>query len=259
MSERPVAVVTGGKSGVGAASAEWFAARGFDILLSYRSGPDAAEAVAARCRSAGAAVELVRGDVGRDEDCRAAAARAAERWDRADVLVNSAGTTLFRPMGDLDQLDAQDFHDIYAVNLIGPYQMVRAFAPLLRRARGNVVNISSVAGHNGTGSSYAYAASKAALNNLTVALARNLAPDIRVNAVLPGLIDSEWIRKGLGDEAHAKVRAQFLAQAALARVSTPADIAETVGWLATAAPTVTGQLIMVDGGVTLGHPPVVGK
>ena len=116
------------------------------------------------------------GDVSVDADCRRLAAQADKRWGRIDALVNSAGTTRFVPMADLDALTAEDFERVIAVNTVGPFQMVRAVAPIMRRTGGAVVNISSVAGMNGTGSSYAYAASKGALNTITFALARNLAP-----------------------------------------------------------------------------------
>ena len=122
---------------------------------------------------------------------------------------------------------------------------------------GAVVNISSVAGVNGTGSCYAYAASKGALNTLTLALARNLAPGIRVNAVLPGMIEGRWLREGVGDAAYEKVRDGFARSAALETVATPDQIAATAGWLATDAVLMTGQLVTADAGVLLGRPPRV--
>ena len=256
MASRLVAVITGAATGVGAASARWFAARGYDVLINYRASSDAAAAVAAECRAAGADAVTVQGDVAEDADCRRVADIARERWGAVAVLINSAGTTLFRPMADLEALDAADFARIFAVNVTGAYQMVRALAPLMT-AGGAVVNISSVSGVNGTGSCYAYAASKGALNTLTLALARNLAPGIRVNAVLPGMIEGRWLREGVGDAAYEKVRDSFARTAALETVATPDQIAATGGWLATDAVLMTGQLITADAGVLLGRPPRV--
>ncbi len=254
MSGRPVAIVTGGGTGVGAATSLWLARRGHNVLVNYRSSGDEAAEVVERCRELGAEAEAVRGDVARDADCRRLAAAAAKRWGRIDVLVNNAGTTLFRPMEDLDALDAEDFLAIYRVNAIGPYQMARAAAPPMREKGGAIVNVSSIAGSHGGGSSHAYAASKGALNTLTLSLARALAPRTRVNAVLPGLITGRWLREGLGDEAYERTRKGYAAASALQGVATPEQVAEAVGWLATGASLMTGQLVTVDAGFTLGPP-----
>lgn len=254
---RPIAIVTGGGTGVGAASALWFAKNGCDILINYRSSEAEAEAVADRCRNIGADALTCRGDVADDNDCRRIVDTAVACWGRVDTLVNSAGTTLFRSMADLEALQASDFLEIQATNVVGPYQMVRAAQAHLQASRGSVVNVSSLAGQNGTGSSYAYAVSKGALNTLTIALARNLAPDIRVNAVLPSLIDSGWISRSLGADCFEQITKEFKADAPLGRITTPDELAETIGWLATRAPTVTGQLVVVDGGVALGKQPKV--
>lgn len=256
MTARPVAIVTGAATGIGAASARWFAERGHDVLLNYRSSQAEAEEGVRACIALGADAIALQGDVASDADCRRIAEAAADRWGRAEVLVNCAGVTLFRTMADLDALDAADFAFIYGVNVVGPYQMVRAVEPLMR-AGGSIVNVSSIAGLNGTGSSYAYAASKGALNTLTLALARNLAPRIRVNAVLPGMVEGRWLRDGVGEEAYERVRDKFAADAALNAVATPEQIAATVGWLATEAGAMTGQLIVADNGVLLGRPPRV--
>lgn len=256
MTSRSVALVTGAATGVGAACARWFAARGYDVLINYRASGDAAAVVAEQCRAVGADAITVQGDVAEDADCRRIAAAARDRWGAVTVLINSAGTTVFRPMADLEALDAHDFARIFAVNVTGVYQMVRAVVPLMA-AGGAVVSISSVAGVNGTGSCYAYAASKGALNTLTLALARNLAPAIWVNAVLPGMIEGRWLRDGVGEEAYARVRDGFARSAAPETVATPEQIAATAGWLATEAALMTGQLITADAGVLLGRPPKV--
>ena len=258
MANRRVAVITGAATGVGAACAEWFAQRSCNIVIAYRASAGAAAAVARRCETLGAEVALVQADVAEDADCCRVAETAATRWGRIDERVNSAGTTVFQPMADLAALDRDDFLSVYAVNVVGPYQMVRAAVPHMP-AGSAIVNVSSIAGSNGTGSSYAYAASKGALNTLTLALARNLAPAIRVNAVLPGMIEGRWLRDGVGEEAYERIRANFANDAALGRVATPQDIAETVGWLALSAGLMTGQLIIADAGLLLGKPPKVTK
>ena len=257
MSARPVAIITGAATGVGAASALWFAARGHDVLINYRASAAPAEAVVDQCRALGVDAVAVQGDVADDADCRRIAAEAQTRWGRIDVLVNSAGTTLFRSMVDLDALDAADFARLYQVNTVGPYQMARAVAGAMRAQGGAIVNVSSIAALNGNGSSYAYAASKGALNTLTLALARNLAPDIRVNAVLPGMIEGRWLKEGLGEEVYERVREGFAANAALGVVATPGQVAATIGWLAIEAKLMTGQLLTVDAGLLLGRPPRV--
>ena len=148
---------------------------------------------------------MVQGDVSRDEDCRKIVAAAAP-WGRLDALINNAGTTKHMAHGNLDGLSAEDFQRLFGVNTIGPFQMVRAARSLLEagaKASGRasaVVNVSSVAGISGIGSSIAYAASKGALNTITLSLARALAPLIRVNTVCPGYIDTPWFTKGRGVE-----------------------------------------------------------
>ena len=258
MAERPVAIVTGGGTGVGAASARALAARGYDVLVNYAHSADAAEQVVMEIRAMGGDACAMQGDVAEDEACRALADAALARWGRIDALVHSAGVTQFVSMGDLAGQNAADFHAIYAVNVIGAYQMVRAVEPALRRSPcGAIVMISSIASLNGTGSSYAYAASKGALNTLTVALARNLAP-IRVNAVLPGMIDGDWLRRGLGDAGFEQARQAFEQSSTLGVICQPDDIARMVVPLVCDATVVTGQLITVDAGALLGRPPQAG-
>ena len=166
-----------------------------------------------------------------------------KRFGRVDVLVNSAGTTQFVPLSDLEGQKAEDFQKVYAVNVIGPYQMARAAAPHLRASgAGAIVNVSSIGSLNGNGSSYSYVTSKAALNTLTLALARNLAPEIRVNCVLPGLIQTRWLKNGLGDEAYERVRDGWADASALQKTCTAEDVAQAIVWLAVDSPLVTGQL-----------------
>src|SRR6201746_2290388 len=191
------AVITGSASGLGAATAAILAKGGARIVVNYSSSQKEAEATAELCRKAGAEVAVVQGDVSRDEDCKKIVAAAA-RWGRLDALINNAGTTKHNAHDNLDGLSAEDFQRLFAVNTIGPYQMVRAARSLLEttaKASGHssaVVNVSSVAGIAGIGSSVAYAASKGALNTMTLSLALALAPLIRVNTGCPGYIDTPW-------------------------------------------------------------------
>src|SRR5260221_530920 len=204
------AIVTGSASGLGAATAAILAKGGARIVVNYSNSKTEAEATADLCRKAGAEVVVVQGDVSRDEDCRKIVAAAAS-WGRLDVLINNAGTTKHVPHDNMDGLTAEDFQRIYSVNTIGPFQMIRAARAQLEagaKASGRpsaVVNVSSVAGISGGGSSVAYAASKGALNTITLSLSRALAPLIRVNTVCPGYIDTPWFTKGRGEAAAKQV------------------------------------------------------
>lgn len=253
ITSNPVALVTGGGTGVGAATALRLARRGYHVLVMYRSSAAEAEAVVADCRAAGVEAAAIRGDVAQDADCRAAADEAASRWGRIDALINSAGTTQFTDFSDLEAQNAEDFQRVYAVNAIGAYQMARAAAPLMTPGGiGAVVNISSIAGQTGNGSSIAYVVSKGALNSLTLALARLLSPTIRVNAVVPGLIDSGWFLQGMDQARFETIRDGFAAASALRSVCTPDDIAQAAEFLAVDATKMTGQLMAVEGGALLG-------
>lgn len=200
---------------------------------------------------------MVQGDVSRDEDCKRIAAAAAP-WGRLDALINNAGITKHVDHGKLDDLTAEDFQRIYATNTIGPYQMVRAARSLLEagaKASGrasSVVNVSSIAGLSGVGSSVAYVASKGALNSMTLSLARALAPLIRVNAVCPGYIDTPWFTKGRGAAGAKQVRDMVEAKAPLKIASSAEDIANVVHFLAgPRSAHMTGELVRVDAGFHL--------
>jgi 3-oxoacyl-[acyl-carrier protein] reductase len=245
-----VVVVTGASSGVGRATALALASRGACIAVNYSKSADEAEETAHACIRQGGDALAVRADVSRDGDCRRLAAAALERWGRLDGLVNNAGTTRFASMRDLEALSAEDFQQIYAVNLVGAYQMVRACETALRAARGAVVNVSSVAGSMGIGSSIAYACSKGALNTLTIALARSLAPEVRVNAVLPGFIESRWLKDGLGQN-YDGAREAWRAHTPLRETLQPEDVADCIVALLSAKK-ITGQLQTIDAGRGIG-------
>jgi 3-oxoacyl-[acyl-carrier protein] reductase len=251
------AIVTGSASGLGAATAAILAKGGARIVVNYSSSKKEAEATADLCRSAGGEVVVVQGDVSRDEDCRKIVAAAAP-WGGLDTLINNAGTTKHVAHGNLDGLSAEDFQRLFGVNTIGPFQMVRAARDLLEagaNASGRasaVVNVSSVAGISGIGSSIAYAASKGALNTITFSLARALAPLIRVNTVCPGYIDTPWFTKGRGEEGAKQVRDSVVARVPLKVASSADDIAQLVCFLATpASSNMTGELVRMDAGLHL--------
>ena len=252
------AIVTGSASGLGAATAEILARSGARLVINYSSSQKEAEATADICRKAGAAEVLVaQGDVSKDEDCRKIVA-AASGWGRLDILVNNAGTTKHVAHADLDGLSAEDFQRLYGVNTIGPFQMVRAARSLLEagaKASGRpsaVVNVSSVAGISGVGSSIAYAASKGALNTMTLSLSRALAPLIRVNTVCPGYIDTPWFTKGRGEAGAKQVRDSVVAKVPLKVASSAEDIAQLVCFLAMpASSNMTGEVVRMDAGMHL--------
>lgn len=252
------AIVTGSASGLGAATAEILARDGARLVINYSSSKTEAEATAEACRKAGATeVLVVQGDVSRDDDCRRIVAAAAD-WGRLDVLVNNAGTTKHVAHANLDGLSSEDFQRLYGVNTIGPFQMVRAARSLLEAGAQEsgrpsaVVNVSSVAGISGVGSSIAYAASKGALNTITLSLARALAPLIRVNTVCPGYIDTPWFTKGRGEEEAKQVRDRVVAKVPLKVASSADDIAQLVCFLATpASGNMTGEIVRMDAGLHL--------
>lgn len=259
-SGRPVALVTGGGTGVGAAAVLQLAGRGYDVVVNYSRSRAEAEATAAAAEAKGAAAIALQGSVAEDADCRRMVEETVARFGRLDAVVNSAGATQFVPIHELDKQNAEDFQRVYGVNVVGTYQMVRAAAPHLKQSdNGAVVNISSIAGVNGNGSSIAYVASKGALNTLTLTLARLLSPEVRVNCVLPGLIDTRWLPAGLGDDTFAAVKQNFASMSALGDVCSADDIADAVTFLVADARKMTGQLITVDAGFLLGRPARVSK
>ncbi len=250
--EGRAAIVTGAGTGVGSATALRLAERGCSVLVNYSRSREGAEKVAKEVERRGVKALAVQADVSDDAACRAMVREAQSAFGRLDVLVNNAGTTRFIPHADLAQVTDEDWNDILAVNLKGPFQCTRAAAPLLAESGGgDVVMTSSIAGLVGIGSSIPYCASKAALNNLTVTLARILGPAIRVNAVAPGFIDGEWLKQGLGD-AYGPVKAGMEQKSPLGRVSNADDIAEAIVGLITGSDLVTGHVLPVEAGVLIG-------
>jgi NAD(P)-dependent dehydrogenase (short-subunit alcohol dehydrogenase family) len=247
-----VFIVTGSGTGVGAACVRRLARDGASVVVNYTRSEDEARATEAECRALGAETLLVRADVSDDAACRDLADRALARWGRIDGLVNNAAITRAADPFDLDALSLDDFMRIYRVNVGGAFQMARAVVPAMRKqGRGAIVNVSSNSALTGGGSSHAYTASKGALNSLTLALARVLAPQIRVNAVCPGLIESRWMPNAIGEARFAALKQQFEASTPMARVAEPEDVADAVAWLLCGTAYCTGELLGLDGGVRL--------
>jgi len=233
-------VVTGSSSGIGAATARAFAALGASVLVNSARSVDEGEAVAASMPDA----HYVQGDITEAGVPERLVAAALERWGRLDTLVNNAGTTAVIPHHDLQAASVDVWRRIFEVNVFGTWAVSVAAMPALREARGAIVNVASVAGVRPTGSSVPYAASKAALNHMTALLAKVVGPEVRVNAVAPGLVDTPWT-------ADWDVVREVVQQVApLRRSGQPDDVAEVVVALARAA-YVTGQVVVVDGGLSI--------
>jgi 3-oxoacyl-[acyl-carrier protein] reductase len=247
-----VALITGSATGVGAETAIELARRGWYVAINYSKSEDEARATQVACEAQGAEALLLRGDVALDADCRALVQSAVDRWGRLDALVNNAGVTSFAGAANWDAIDGATFQRIVGVNALGAFQTLRAAAPHLKAARGAVVNVSSIAGALGIGSSVAYIASKGALNAMTLYFARALAPEVRVNAVCPGLITTRWFVDGIGQDAADRLRAGYEAIAPLGTASRSDDVADAIVWLIEGARTVTGELLLLDGGMHLG-------
>jgi len=245
-----VAIVTGSATGLGAAVALKLAECGARVVVNYTKSVKEAEETLGLAKAKGVDALLAQGDVANDDDCRRIAKQAVDRWGRIDILVNNAGTTKFADHADLDALNADDFLTIYKVNVVGAFQMIRACTPKLKESGfGRIVNVSSIAGVLGVGSSVAYAASKGALNTMTKSLARSLAPEIRVNAVCPGFIGTRWFSERFGPETYARIVEHNKQSTPLRRAGTPEDIAETVAFFCgEGARHITGETLLSDAG-----------
>jgi 3-oxoacyl-[acyl-carrier protein] reductase len=254
----PVCIVTGSGTGIGAACALDLAKRGCRVVINFTKSEAEAHATAKQCEAVGVETLVVQANVADDADCRRMAQATLDKWGRIDGLVNNAGITKFVPKHrDLESLTAEDFQRIYAVNVIGAFQMIRAVAPAMQKqGRGAVVNVASIAGVVGNGSSVAYAASKGALNTMTLSLARALAPEIRVNAVCPGFVETRWLQQGFGDQSYATAKANYEASVPLKQVISPEAVSDAVVWLLLGAGLVTGEFIIVDSGFHLGMAPL---
>ena len=250
------AIVTGSSSddGIGSECAKILASRGCNVVVNYATSKAGGEKIAEACRAAGADAILVQGDVSKDADCKRLVQACLDKWGRLDVLVNNAATTKPIPHRRMDLLDAAEFQRVFGVNVIGTYQMTRAAGPHLK-ASGDaaIVNISSVGGMRAGGSSMAYTASKAAINNLTLSTARALAPEVRVNALCPGGMLGAWTRKILTEKQYQERIERSKTEFPLHRGIWPKDVAVAALFLVEGATTMTGECIRMDCGQHLGE------
>ena len=243
------ALVTGGSRGVGAATSLRLAELGASVAINYVKARDRAEAVAAKARESGGAAVAIQADVGSDGAARRLVDEAADALGGLDVLVNNAAITRFIDFGNLEGVTDDDWEALFATNVRGPFFVTRAAVPRLRECDDPViVNVGSLSGMGDMGSSIPYCASKAALHSLTKTLARTLAPQIRVNCVAPGGINTEWADSAPG-LAPREQRMQELADSLLLkRPCEPEDVADAIVGFVTGNRFVTGQILRVDGG-----------
>ncbi len=245
---RPVALVTGAARGIGRSTALACAREGFDVVLNFSRSRDATEAVAREVMATGARAELYQADVADEPAVRAMLDMVRETFGRLDALVNNAGTTISTPPSDLEALSMDEWDRVFAVNVRGTFQVTRAAVPLLRgSAQAAVVNLASIVGLRPGPQPFPYAASKAAVVNLTRTLAGALGPAIRVNAVAPGWMVGDWMEHALGDN-YERLMERRARMTPLGRCVTPDEVAATILSLLTSNPFVTGEVVVIDGG-----------
>ncbi len=245
MANQRVALVTGSATGIGRAVAWQFAERGFAVTVNYSRSKDEAEVTADGVRSRGGEPLIVRADVSDETAVVAMVESTVATLGGLDVLVNNAATTHFIAHTDLAGLTDEVWDDILRVNLKGTFYGCRAAMPFLKARSGNIVNVASIAGISGSGSSIAYAASKGAVITLTKSLARAFAPEVRVNAVAPGPVETRWLAD------HPEMIESAMLLTPLKRPASPDDVADVVLFLANQTSLMTGQILVVDGGRTL--------
>lgn len=243
-----VAIVTGGGTGIGRATSIRLARGGAKaIVVNYSRSDRDANATADELKSLGADALPLQADVADEAQVKSMIATTVDRYGHLDVLVNNAGTTHFIPHSDLDALTDAVWDEILRINLKGTFFCCRAAAAELRKTGGAIVNVASIAGHRGSGSSIAYAVSKAGVLQLTRGLAISLAPDVRVNSVSPGLVSTRWFRQRFGDDAAVAQEESFASSTPLRRIAGPDDVAQAIVSLIE-NDLVTGQDLVVDGG-----------
>jgi 3-oxoacyl-[acyl-carrier protein] reductase len=245
MNHRKVALVTGSATGIGRAVALRFAREGLAVAVNYSRSLKEAEETVAQAESFGVPAILCKANVGNEQEVKDMVRRCREELGGLDVLVNNAGTTRFIDHTDLAALTNEVWDEILGVNLKGTFFCCREALPHLQERGGSIVNVTSVAGLQGHGSSIPYAASKAAMNCLTKSLARAFGPRVRVNAVAPGPVLTRWLAD------HMDHVARSLQITPMGRAATPEDIADAVHFLALGNSLMTGQVIVVDGGRTM--------
>ena len=247
MGERKKALVTGAASGIGRSAVIALARAGYDVGINYSSSDAAAARTAAEAGKLGAKTLLLKCDVSDEASVRAMLKKVAARFGRLDALVNNAGTTASWKPKDLDSLSLDDWDRVFAVNVRGLFQVTRAAVPLLKKSKGCIVNTASIAGLRPGPQPLPYAASKAAVINLTRTLAWNLGPEIRVNAVAPGWMEGDWMKRMLQDK-YDDLMGKRARATPLKRVVTADDVAETMLGLIEGNRMVSGEIIVIDGG-----------
>jgi 3-oxoacyl-[acyl-carrier protein] reductase len=247
-SDKPLALVTGAATGIGRSAATALAKNGYDVVINYSKSEDAAKMTARDAEAAGAKTLLHRCDVSDDADVRAMLAATEKEFGRLDVLINNAGTTVDVEPKNLDEMTVDAWNRVFAVNVLGLFLVTRAALPLLKKSpNGCIVNTCSIAGLRPSAQPLPYAASKAAVANLTKTLANALGPQIRVNAVAPGWIEGEWMKRTLAGNYEGLMawRAKYTP---LKRCCTEDDVADSMLSLILHNRFVTGEIIIVDGG-----------
>jgi 3-oxoacyl-[acyl-carrier protein] reductase len=251
MTERKKALVTGGATGIGRSAVLALAKAGYDIAINYASSAKAAQVTASEAQSLGAKTLLVQCDVSDDAAVRAMMKTIEAEFGHLDALVSNAGTTATWKVKDLESLDMDEWDRTFAVNVRGTFQVVRAAVPLLKKGTNpSIVNTASIVGLRPGPQPLPYAASKAAVVNLTKTLAWNLGPDIRVNAVAPGWMEGDWMERMLG-EKYDDLMGKRAKATPLKRCVTADDVAETMLNLIQSNRFVTGEIIVIDGGFTM--------
>jgi len=244
---RRVALITGAATGIGRATAVALASDGFDVAVNYRRSEQAARETASLAQRKGARTLLFSCDVSDDRMVRRMLASVEQELGRLDALVNNAGTTTQVAPQDLEALTAEEWDRVFAVNVRGVFQVSRAAAPLLRKSGGSIVNTASIVGLRPGPQPLPYAASKAAVVNLTKLLALNLGPEIRVNAVAPGWIQGDWMKRMLKDN-YDELLARRAKHTPLRHCVTAEDVAEVIVNLITSNRLVNGEIVVIDGG-----------
>jgi 3-oxoacyl-[acyl-carrier protein] reductase len=246
--DKPAALVSGASTGIGRAAAIALANNGYDVVINYNRSEEAAKSTAREAQAAGAKALLHRCDVSDDAGVRAMLASTEKEFGRLDVLINNAGTTVDVEPKNLEGLTIEDWNRVFNVNVLGLFLVTRAAVPLLKKSpNGCIVNTCSIAGLRPSAQPLPYAASKAAVANLTKTLANALGPQIRVNAVAPGWIEGDWMKRTLADN-YDGLMARRAKYTPLKRCCTEDDVADSMLSLILRNRFVTGEIIIVDGG-----------
>jgi 3-oxoacyl-[acyl-carrier protein] reductase len=243
------ALVTGAATGIGRSAVLALARAGYDVAVNYSSSEKAARDTAGVAEKLGAKTLVIKCDVADEAGVRAMLKQVKGKFGRLDVLINNAGTTASWKPRDLETLSLEEWDRVFAVNVRGLFQVTRAAVPMLKETKGCIVNTASIVGLRPGPQPLPYAASKAAVVNLTQTLAWNLGPEIRVNAVAPGWMEGDWMKRMLKDK-YDELMGKRAKATPLKRVVTADDVAETMMSLIQSNRFVTGEVIVIDGGFT---------